>query len=157
VSRLNTRAHRIAAFAALAVACLLAGIRPQVLEIGRAGPHVWVHEGDLVSLHYIQSMYGVPVEERLRVEAGCLVLFQVVSSDAALEYLGIETRGPHNASRVLQEFSIPAASVGNHVLCVGDHRIPLAAVPADGGRILIRLARPPLFTYLIHQFRELWR
>ena len=94
--------HRIAAFAVLAVACLLAGIRPQVLEIGRAGPHVWVCEGDLVSLHYTQSMYGVPVEERLRVEAGRLVLFEVVSSDAALEYLGIETRGPHNASRVLQ-------------------------------------------------------
>jgi len=157
VSRLNTRAHRIAAFAVLAIACLLAGIRPQVLEIGRAGPHVWVREGDLVSLHYTQSMYGVPVEERLRVEAGRLVLFQVVSSDAALEYLGIETHGPHNTSRVLQEFSIPAASVGNHVLCVGDHCIPLAAVPADGGSVLIRLARPPLFTYLIHHLRELWR
>jgi hypothetical protein len=40
---------------------------------------------------------------------------------------------------------------------VGDHRIPLASVPADGGRILVRLARPALFTYLIHQLRELWR
>jgi hypothetical protein len=69
VSRLSARARRIATFAVLAVACLVAGIRPQVLEIGRAGPHVWVREGDLVSLHYIQSMYGVPVEERLRVEA----------------------------------------------------------------------------------------
>jgi hypothetical protein len=153
VSRQTARA-RIAAFTVLAVACLLAGIRPQVLEIGRAGPHVWVREGDMVSLHYTQSMYGVPVEERLRVEAGRLVLFQVVSSDAALEYLGIETRGLHNASRVLQEFSIPAASVGSHVICVGDHRIP---VPADGGSILVRLARPALFTYLIHQLRELWR
>jgi hypothetical protein len=157
VSRKTARARRIAAFAVLAVACLVAGIRPQVLEVGRAGPHVWVREGDLVSLHYTQSMYGVPVEERLRVEAGRLVLFQVVSSDAALEYLGIETRGPHNASRVLQEFSIPAASVGNHVLCAGDHRITLAAVPADEGRILIRLTRPPLFTYWVHQLREFWR
>ena len=157
MNRQSARVRRLAAFAVLAVACLVAGIRPQVLEIGRAGPHVWVREGDLVSLHYIQSMYGVPVEERLRVEAGRLVLFQVVSSEAALEYLGIETRGPHNASRALQEFSIPADSVGNHVLCVGDRCIPLAAVPADEGRILIRLARPPLFTYLIHQLRELWR
>jgi hypothetical protein len=157
VSRQRVRARRIAAFAVLAVACLVAGIRPQVLEVGRAGPHVWVREGDRVSLHYTQSMFGVPVEERLRVEAGCLVLFEVVSSDAALEYLGIETRGPHNAGRVLQEFYIPADSVGNHVLCVRDHRIPLASVPADEGRILIRLARPPLFIYLIHQLRELWR
>ena len=157
MSRQSARVRRIAAFAVLAVACLAAGIRPQVLEIGRTGPHIWVREGDLVSLHYTQSMYGVPVEERLRVAAGRMVLFEVVSSDAALEYLGIETRGPHNASRVLQEFSIPADSVGHHVVCVGDRRIPLAAVPADGGRILIRLTRPPLFTYLIHQLRELWR
>jgi hypothetical protein len=157
VSRQSARVRRIAAFAVLAVVCLLAGIRPQVLEIGRTGPHVWVREGDLVSLHYTQSMYGVPVEERLRVAAGRLALFEVVSSDAALEYLGIETRGPQNATRILQEFSIPADSVGNHVLCVGDHRILLAAVPADEGRILIRLARPPLFTYLFHQLRELWR
>jgi len=157
VSRQSARVRRIAAFAVLAVVCLLAGIRPQVLEIGRTGPHVWVREGDLVSLHYTQSMYGVPVEERLRVAAGRLALFEVVSSDAALEYLGIETRGPQNATRILQEFSIPADSVGNHVLCVGDHRILLAAVPADEGRILIRLARSPLFTYLIHQLRELWR
>lgn len=153
----SARVRRLATFAVLAAACLVAGIRPQVLEIGGAGPHVWVREGDLIALHYIQSMYGVPVEERLRVEAGRLVLFQVVSSEAALEYLGIETSGPHNASRVLQEFSIPADSIGNHVLSVGDRRIPLAAVPADEGRIRIRLARPPLFTYLIHQLRELLR
>ena len=157
MSRPNARGYRIAGFAVLAVACLFAGIRPQVLEVGRSGPHVRVREGDLVSLHYTQSMYGVPVEERLRVEAGRLVLFEVVSSDAALEYLGIETRGPQNASRVIQEFSIPAASVGNHLICVGARRIPLAALPADEGRIFIRLTRPPLFIYLIHSFMELWR
>jgi len=157
VSMRTARARRIAAFAVLAVACLSLGIRPQVLEIGRSGPHVWVHEGDLVSLHYTQSMYGVPVEERLRVEEGRLVLFEVVSSGAALEYLGIETRGPNNASRVLQEFSIPAASVGGHVLGVGGRRIPLASVPADEGSVLIRLARTPLFICLIHSLREFWR
>jgi len=157
VSRQSARVQRIAVFAVLAVACLVAGIRPQVLEVGRSGPHVWVREGDLVSLHYTQSMYGVPVEERLRVEAGDLVLFEVVSSDAALEYLGIETKGPNNVKRILQDFSIPADSVGNHVLRVGDRRIPLASIPADDGRILIRLTRPPLLIYLIHPLRELWR
>jgi hypothetical protein len=59
--------------------------------------------------------------------------------------------------RVLQEFSIPADSVGNHVLCAGGRRIPLASVPADGGRILVRLTRTPLFIYWIHPLRELWR
>lgn len=147
----------MAGFGVLAVVCLFAGLRPQVLEVGRYGPHIRVSEGALVSLHYTQSMYGVPVEERLRVASGRLVLFEVVSSDAALEYLGIETRGPQNANRVIQEFSIPAASVGNHVLCVGDRRIPLAAVPANEGRVVIRLTRPPFFIYLIHSFMELWR
>jgi hypothetical protein len=102
-------------------------------------------------------MFGVPVEERLRVEAGRLVLFEVVSSDAALEYLRIETKGPNNVKRILRDFSIPAGSMGDHVLCVGDRRIPLASVPVEDGRIHIRLTRPPLFTYLTHPLRELWR
>jgi hypothetical protein len=141
----------------LALACAAAGIRPLVLEIGRRGPRIWVQDGDLISLLYIQSMYGVPVVERLRVEDGRLVLFEVASSTAALEYLGIETSGPHNVRRVLQEFSILADSVGDHVLHAGERRIPLASVPADEGRILIRLARPPLFVYCNHPLRELWR
>jgi len=157
VNRPVSRAGRLAVFAVLALACLAAGIRPLVLEIGRRGPRLWVREGDPISLQYVQSMYGVPVVERLRVEDGRLVLFEVASSTAALEYLGIETSGPHNVRRVLQEFSILADSVGNHVLHAGGRRIPLASVPADDGRILIRLARPPLFIYWIHPLRELWR
>jgi hypothetical protein len=157
VNRPASRAGRFAAFAVLALACLSAGIRPLVLEIGGAGPRLWVHEGDLISLHYTQSMYGVPVVEHLRVEESRLVLFEVASSDAALEYFGIETKGPDNVRRVLQEFSIPADSVGNHVLDVGERRIPLSTVPSDEGSVLVRLVRQPLFIYLIHQLRELWR
>jgi len=153
VNRPTARARRLLAFGVLAVACLAAGIRPQVLEVGRAGPRIRVGEGDRVCLHYTQSMYGVPVEERLRVEDGRLILFEVVSSDAALEYLGIETRGPNNAMRILQEFSIAADSMGSHVLDVGERRIPLSSVPSDEGRVLVRLVRQPLFIYLIHYFR----
>jgi hypothetical protein len=102
-------------------------------------------------------MYGVPVAEHLRVEDGRMVLFEVASSEAALEYLGIESRGPDNVRRVLQEFSIPVDSVGNHVLCAGERRLPLASVPTEDGRILVRLTRPPLFIYLIHSLREFWR
>lgn len=145
--------RRILAFALLSVACLSLGIRPQILEVGRAGLFFWVREGDLVCLHYTQSMYGVPVEERFRVKGGRLALFEIVSSDAALEYLGIESRGADNASRVLREFSIPADSVGDHLLTVGVHRILLKSVPADRGRILIRLVRQPLLIYLIHHFK----
>jgi hypothetical protein len=96
-------------------------------------------------------MYGVPVEERFWVEGGRLVLFEVRTTDAALEYLGIETRGAGNAGRVLQEFSVPADSVGDHMLTVDDRRIPLKSVPAEQGRVLIRLVRQPLLVYLIRR------
>lgn len=155
--RPTARARRVLAFAVLGVACLALGVRPQVLEVGRAGPHVRVCEGDLVSLRYIQSMYGVPVEERLRIESGSLILFEVVSTDAALEYLGIEARGANNVRRILQGFSIPADSVGNHVLFVAGRVIPLSSVPSEGGSIRIRLVRQPFLIYLIHQFKEFWR
>ena len=154
MNRIGSRAGRWTLFAVLALACLAAGLRPLVLEIGRQGPRRLVREGDLISLHYTQSMYGVPVAERLRVEDNRLVLFEVDSTFAALEYLGIETKGPHNVKRVLQEFSIPADSVGNHTLAVGGDCIPLSSVAADEGRIRVRLARPPLFIYLIHSLGE---
>jgi hypothetical protein len=94
-------------------------------------------------------MYGVPVEERFRVEGGRLSLFEIDASDAALEYLGIERRGANNVSRVLQEFFIPAASVGSQSLSAGGRRIALSDVPAEGGRIRVRLTRQPLIVYLI--------
>jgi hypothetical protein len=150
-----TRRRRVLAFAVLSVACLALGVRPLVLEVGHSGPRIWVREGDLVSLRYTQSMYGVPVEERFRVEEGRLALFEVVSSDAALEYLGIENKGAGNAARVLQEFSIPAASVGGHILSAGGRRIALASVPAQDGGIRIRLARQPFIVYLVLLCREL--
>jgi hypothetical protein len=146
--------RRILAFAVLGAACLALGIRPQILEVGKSGLFFWVREGDLVCLHYTQSMYGVPVEERFRVEGGRLVLLEVLSTDAALEYLGIETRGAGNANRALREFSIPADSVGDHVLTVGDHRIPLKSALADQHRILVRLVRQPLLIYFINKLRE---
>jgi hypothetical protein len=152
-----SRAGRWTLFAVLAFACLAASIRPLVLEIGRQGPHRWVREGDLISLHYTQSMYGVPVAERLRVEDNRLVLFEVDSTHAALEYLGIETKGPHNVKRVLQEFTIPADSVGNHMIVLGGDCIPLSSVEADEGRIRVQLALPPLFIFLIHSLWEYWR
>jgi hypothetical protein len=152
VNRRGVR-RRILAFAVLGAACIALGIRPQVLEVGSSGPFFWVREGDIVCLSYTQSMYGVPVEERFRVEGGHLVLFEVLSTDAALEYLGIGTRGAGNANRVLREFSIPAGSLGDHLLTVGDLRISLKSVSADQGRIFIRLVRRPLLLYLIHHLR----
>jgi hypothetical protein len=151
----TTRRRRILGFAVLSAACLSLGIRPQVLEVGRSGPTIWVHEGELVRLQYTQSMYAVPVEERFRVESNCLVLFEVVSSDAALEYLGIEAKGACNARNVIKEFFIPADSVGGYRLSTAHRLIDLADLAAENGRIRVRLTRQPLVVYLIHHWWKL--
>jgi len=145
----SSRRRRFLAFTVLSAACLAFGIRPQVLEVGRSEANIWVRDGDLVRLQYTQSMYAVPVEERFRVEGGRLVLFEVVSSDAALEYLGIETKGAGNAKSIMQEFFVPAHSVGGYRLSASGRRIDLSDVPAENGRIRVRLTRPPLIVYLI--------
>lgn len=143
------RLRRAMAFAVLGAFCLGFGIRPQVIAVGHLAPHIWVREGDTVCLSYTQSMYGVPVEERFRVEGGRLSLFEVVTSAAALEYLGLESGSANSVGRVLNEFSIPAGSVGGHFLSAGGRRIALADVPAEDGRIRVRLTRQPLIVYLV--------
>jgi hypothetical protein len=134
--------------------CLFGLTGPQVLEIGRTGPRIPVRTGEVVTLRYTQSMYGTPVEERLRVEEGRLVLFEVVASDAALEYLRIESRGPGNAALALDGFTVPADSVGGHVLAAGGREIALATVSAEDGRIPVRLARAPRFAIFIQHLKE---
>jgi hypothetical protein len=143
-------------FTVLAVFCLALGIRPQLIAVGHRGPHIWVSEGDIVGLRYTQSMYGVPVEERFRVEGGRLFLFEVDTTAAALEYLGLERSGANNVGRFLNEFSIPAGSVGGHILSVGGRRIALAEVPPEAGRVRVRLMRPPLIVYPALLLRERW-
>jgi len=130
------------------------GIRVPVLEIGEHGPRVRVKPGDLLSLQYIQSMYGVLVEEKLRVETEGLVLYEVASSAAALEYLGLEKRGPHNVHRVLTGFFIPKASVGRHLLVLGKNRIRLADLNETGRAVHIRTARLFLWQYLIFKLES---
>jgi hypothetical protein len=63
---------------------LVLQIEVQVLKIGGSGLFFRVKNGNIISLKYMHSMYGVPVIERLRVENGRLELFHVKTSDAAL-------------------------------------------------------------------------
>lgn len=154
MSRSSAIRRGAVALALAGAACLFGLSGTQVLEIGRAGPRIPVGPGEVVTLRYTQSMYGTPVEERLRVEDGRLVLFEVAASDAALEYLRIETRGPGNAALALEGFSVPADSVGAHVLAVGDREIPLAAVRPEDGRVPVRLARSSRFTVFVHHLKE---
>ncbi len=141
-------------------AALLAGVAlfgmpgTQVLEVGRTGEQVPVRTGEVVTLRYTQSMYGTPVEERLRVEDGRLVLFEVAASDACLEYLRIETHGPGNAAAALDRFTVPSDSVGGHVLAVGGRELRLADAPAEDGRVTVRLTRAARWTTIVHRIKE---
>jgi hypothetical protein len=154
VTRSSAIRRGAVALALAGAACLFGLSGTQVLEIGRAGPRIPVGPGEVVTLRYTQSMYGTPVEERLRVEDGRLVLFEVAASDAALEYLRIESRGPGNAALALEGFSVPANSVGGHVLMAGGREIALATVPPEEGRIAVRLARSSRFITLVHHLKE---
>lgn len=135
----------------LGVAFLL---RIPVLRIGSGGPCVPVSEGDVISLRYTHSMYGVPVEERLRVEGRRLVLFHMVTSDAALEYYGIERRGEGNARRVVDRFNIPRGSVGGQTLTVRERRIVLRELPGEQEEVTIGLETVPILLYWIY---GIWR
>jgi hypothetical protein len=143
-----------AALALGGAACLFGLSGAQVLELGCAGPRIPVRSGEVVTLRYTQSMYMTPVEERLRVEEGRLVLFEVAASDAALEYLRIESRGPGNAALALEGFAVPADSVGGHVLIAGGREIALATVPPKDGRVRVRLARASRFSVFVHHLKE---
>ncbi len=137
------------------VGCIMIGcaLRIQALEVGASGPVLRMAEGEVFSLHYIQSMYRVPVTERLRVENGRFVLFHVISSDAALEYLGIEKKEENNVRRELAEFLIPRASIGKHALTVRDRRIDLCDAAGQKEEIRVRMAQMPLITYATRMWR----
>ncbi len=140
----------------LFVGCAAVGYaaRIEVLSLGDSGPVFHPLEGEIFSLHYTHSMYGVPVVEKLRFENGHLTLFQVASSEAALEYFGIEKKGENNARTTLVEFSIPRASSGNHELWIRDRKISLRGLAGRDEPVRIRLAQMPFTNYLVER---LWR
>lgn len=128
--------------------------RVQILEIGDPGLHLRVTNGNIVALRYTHSMYGVPVTERLRVENGRLELFHVETTDAALEYFGIEGKGVNNVNNSLKKFTIPAESVGRHMLSVKGFDVLLSDICTKDQRIHISIKEQPLVSYYIE---SIWR
>ena len=129
-------------------------IQVQVLKIGDSGLFFRVINGNIITLRYTHSMYGVPVTERLRVESGSLELFHVTTSDAALEYFGIEGKDENNVKNSLKEFTIPTGSVGQHTLSVQGHEILLSNIRTKGQKIHINIIKQPLASYYID---SIWR
>jgi hypothetical protein len=126
----------------------------QVLSVGERGPLWKVSEGDTFTLRYTHSMYGVEVRENFRIGQEDFTLYQVDSSEAALEYFGIENSGPNNVRRTLQTFTVPGGSVGHHEILLKDRRIQLRSLGGEQDLITVRLVRMSLLEYLVHNLRR---
>lgn len=126
----------------------------QVLSVGERGPLWKVSAGDTFTLRYTHSMYGVEVRENFRIGQEDFTLYQVDSSEAALEYFGIEHSGPNNVRRTLQTFTVPGGSVGHHEILLKDRRIQLRSLGGEQDLITVRLVRMSLLEYLVHNLRR---
>lgn len=126
----------------------------QVLSVGERGPLWKVSAGDTFTLRYTHSMYGVEVRENFRIGREDFTLYQVDSSEAALEYFGIEHSGPNNVRRTLQTFTVPGGSVGHHEILLKDRRIQLRSLGGEQDLITVRLVRMSLLEYLVHNLRR---
>ena len=126
-----------------------------VLQIGSPGVLVPVSKGDVFVLSYLQSMYQALVSEKFRIEDRCFRLVHVMTqSDAALEYLGLESKNEPNVDREFKEFTIPAASIGNHALRVHDRDISLGTHEDREGKIHVKLLSVSVLAYIGSLF---WR
>ena len=137
------------------LAAAFISIDTPVIEIGESRRCIAVKTGDSMTHTFIHSMYDVPVFERFRIENDGMHLFHVDSESlAALEYYDIENRLENNVSRRIQEFSIPAESIGSHVLIIGNRQISLSGLK-DGERSTpVRLTRRPA---IVNRVNFLWR
>lgn len=140
-----------------AAALSAVGLWKDLLVVTIDSPNVMVpvSEGDVVFRTYMHSMYQVPVSEKFRIEYGHFKLVHVeTQSDAVLAYLGLEGKNEPNAHGNFREFSVPAASIGDHVLRFHDRDIPLGTHEGPDGSIHVKLARVPLLAYFA---RLVWR
>jgi hypothetical protein len=149
--------YLVLAFLFIVAALSGTGLCRHILVVRVSDPEVLVpvSVGDVFFRDYVQSMYQVPVSEKFRIEAEHFRLVHVQTrSEAVLVYLGIEGKDEPNVDGKFTEFSIPAASIGDHVLRFRDHSIVLGTHEGRDGSIKIGLAKMPLHRYFAH---TVWR
>ena len=142
--------------AALAGLLLFAGLAKPILVLEISSPPVLVPmaEGDLVVHTYLQSMYDAAVSERFRIEQRRFHLFHVMTDcEACLAYLGLARKDEPNVDLTFQEFGIPAASIGNHVIRIHGREIPLDTHEGRSGTITVQLRQMSLFMYFLRLIR----
>ena len=94
-------------------------------------------------LEFVNSLYLVPVRETFVYRAGeGFFVIQVESPSAAVfEYYGLTPEKPGSARlrRSLGEIRLRSMDYRNHRLTVGDKRLALKGVVADGQMLIIRV------------------
>lgn len=119
-----------------------------VLEISSPKKMIPVHEGDVLVHSYTHSMYGAPVSERFTIQNSRLKLISVDTPNVAvLEYFGLNTDGVGHLNLVFDSFMIPAASIGAHLIKVGDIIINLRTGEDRDEKILVRIRKTNAIEY----------
>lgn len=94
-------------------------------------------------LEFVNSLYRVPVRETFVYQAGeGLFIIRVESPSAAVfEYYGLIAEKPGTARlrRSLDEIRLRSMDYRNHRLTVGDKKLALKGVVADGQMLIIRV------------------
>ncbi len=141
-------------FLILGISFVLTFFQTQMLSAGGTGVLLKASPGDLFTLRYTHSMYGVEVNESFLIGSGDFTLFHVSTSEAALEYFGLEHAGKDNVRRTLKAFRIPRDSVGNHKLLFKDRVLELAPLAGEADSVSVKLIRVSVFKYLINTLRR---
>ncbi len=137
--------------------CLLVSLSPTpVLEVRtqdnvRVSCETIAHGDDILYLS-VNSIYRVPVQERLRVEDnGALTPIEVISTPEVVYYYGIESFTPLDNGRVravprevhYREVRIKIGRSGQQFLVVGGNRIALYELVAEGQALTLVVNRVP--------------
>ncbi len=127
-----------------------------VLEMRTSdGARVWcgtVERGDDVLYLSVNSIYKVPVQERLRVQDdGALAITEVISTPDVVYYYGIESFTPLDNGMVravprelvYREVRIKIGRSGQQFLVVGGNRIALYELIAEGQALTLSIDQVP--------------
>lgn len=127
-----------------------------VLEMRTSdGARVWcgiVERGDDILYLSVNSIYKVPVQERLRVQDdGALAITEVISTPDVVYYYGIESFTPLDNGMVravprelnYREVRIKIGRSGQQFLVVGGNRIALYELIAEGQALTLSIDQVP--------------
>lgn len=99
-------------------------------------------------------MYDAAVSEKFTIEQRRFRMFHLMTDcEACLAYLGLEKKDEPNVDLTFQEFGIPAASIGNHVIQAHGREIQLDTHEDRTGTIVVKLTQMSVLSYFARLIR----